>query len=121
MPRQEDTGFVCAATNCSNPIPRRQAIVHHQRFCSEGCRTRQWHWHRRTHEQLSREDKSCARCGKEMLWGRTDARYCSATCRSAAYRARRKLERDRHLVAVRVAEKTGCSVEEALAVFGQGR
>jgi len=32
--------------------------------------------------------RSCARCGKPFVARRSDARYCSVTCRVAAHRAR---------------------------------
>jgi hypothetical protein len=87
-----DGDFDCAAfgLGCRNPVPRRRYLIHGQRFCCEACRVRRWH--KRLHERWDCQYKPCAWCGQEMspTSQRSVVTYCSAACRQAAYRARRK-------------------------------
>lgn len=57
------------------------------------------------------DDRRCARCGDSLQGLRADARWCSTTCRTLAYRERRAERETREAVraAVRLALETSRS------------
>ncbi len=39
--------------------------------------------------RIKRKNKPCEHCGKQMIYERVSARFCSGACRQAAYRGRK--------------------------------
>lgn len=59
-------------------------------YCSHECR---WEVERRRHNERARKRRAlprraCARCGEPFQPTRSDNRYCTGRCRTAAYRER---------------------------------
>ena len=71
-------------TECSFPTSRaikRGKPKQGRRFCSEACSSR---FYRR---KKSTRTAPCAQCGEEFVSRRSDARFCSNRCRTAAHRS----------------------------------
>jgi hypothetical protein len=54
-------------------------------FCSDGCQ----HARELVRRRVKHEPRACAVCGESFTPKRSDARYCSPTCRQRAHRERR--------------------------------
>jgi hypothetical protein len=57
------------------------------RYCRSSCKTEAYCERRRHRKEMARR-KHCARCGLAFAATRSDAVFCSASCKQSAYRRR---------------------------------
>ena len=94
----ENGGRLCTCRQCRSPMytwrTGRQTLW--LNLCSNECEAAEardyQRRYRKTYDRPSRakepDQRQCAECGETFTAKRTDARYCSATCRQRAKRAR---------------------------------
>ncbi len=81
---------VCGTLVLSRPRSRFRYV-----YCSWECQQELQRRIRNKRAQVRRRlpDRACARCGERFQPTRSDSRYCSGRCRTAAYRDRRSPSR----------------------------